>query len=104
MSEYLVAALSLLAGFLLGGFFFGGLWWTVRSLLTSQRPALWLFASMVTRVSVTLTGFYFTGGTEWKRWLACLIGFVVARGVINRLSRATKAGTIDQTRKARYAP
>ena len=30
MNEFLILAVALAAGLLLGAFFFGGLWWTVR--------------------------------------------------------------------------
>ena len=104
MSEYLSCALALAAGFLLGAFFFGGLWWTVRKGLTSQHPALWFFASMLTRTSVTLAGFYLVGGEEWPRWLACLIGFVLARIFIKRLTTPSSERQTSATRQARYAP
>lgn len=104
MSEYMTSALSLLAGLLLGSVFFGGLWWTVRALVTTQRPALLLLTSVVIRVGITLVGFYFVGGTEWKRWLACLVGFVLARFAVSWLSRTKSERSVGRTRKARYAP
>jgi F1F0 ATPase subunit 2 len=87
MADFLSLAPALLGGGLLGGFFFGGLWWTVRKGLASQSPVLWFFGGMMLRMSVTLVGFYYVGGEDWRRWLACLIGFVVARHVVNRLIR-----------------
>ena len=44
-----------------------------------ERPALWFFGSMLLRTSVTLAGFYFVGREDWQRWLLCLLGFVLAR-------------------------
>jgi F1F0 ATPase subunit 2 len=41
----------------LGATFFGGLWWTVLHAASSRRPALWLVASFVVRMTVALTGF-----------------------------------------------
>ena len=61
MNEFLTLALALAAGLLLGAFFFGGLWWTVRKGVSSQRPALWFFGSMLLRMSIALAGFYFVG-------------------------------------------
>ena len=61
MNEVLVLAPALAAGLLLGAFFFGGLWWTVIKGVSSPRPALWFFTSMLLRMSVTLAGFYFVG-------------------------------------------
>ena len=54
MSDILAVALALSAGALLGAFFFGGLWWTVQKGVTSERPTLWFFGSLVTRTGVTL--------------------------------------------------
>ena len=70
MNEVLVLAPPLAAGLLLGAFFFGGLWWTVIKGVSSPRPALWFFTSMLLRMSVTLAGFYFVG----RRGLAAMVG------------------------------
>jgi heme A synthase len=37
---------------LLGVIFFGGLWWTVRKGLSSKRPALCFFGSLLLRTSM----------------------------------------------------
>ena len=59
MNEVLVLATALAAGLLLGAFFFGGLWWTVRRGVSSPRPALWFFGSMLLRMSVDPVGILF---------------------------------------------
>jgi F1F0 ATPase subunit 2 len=82
MHELLFLAPPLAAGLLLGAFFFGGLWWTVIKGVSSQRPALWFFGSMLLRMNVTLAGFYFVARESWKLWLPCLLGFVLARVVV----------------------
>jgi len=82
MHELLSLAPPLAAGLLLGAVFFGGLWWTVIKGVSSQRPALWFFGSMLLRMNVTLAGFYFVCRESWERWLSCLLGFVVARVVV----------------------
>ena len=64
MNEPLGLASALVAGVLLGAFFFGGLWWTVRKGLSSKRAALWFLGSMLLRMSVALTGFYFVSGRQ----------------------------------------
>lgn len=79
--------LSLLAGGALGAFFFGGLWWTVRRGLAASQPALWMLSSALLRVGVALAGFYGVAGGDWRRLVACLIGFVVARQITLRLTR-----------------
>ena len=78
-NETLALALSCLAGGGLGTIFVGGLWWTVRKGVLLAQPALWFFGSLLLRTGVVLAGFYFVGRSDWKRLLACLLGFVVAR-------------------------
>ena len=46
------------------------------------------FGSILLRMSITLVGFYFVGHENWKRWLLCLLGFVLARLVVQRLTRS----------------
>jgi F1F0 ATPase subunit 2 len=87
MNETLTLTLALAAGGALGVMFFGGLWWTVRKALVSKRAALWFLGSMILRTSLVLTGFYFVGGGHWKKLVACLVGFIVARHVVTRLAR-----------------
>lgn len=87
MNGFLFLAPPLAAGIVLGAFFFGGLWWTVAKGVSSPRPALWFFGSMLLRLSVTLAGFYVVGRDDWQRWLSCLLGFVVARIVVRWLTR-----------------
>ncbi len=87
MTDFLSLAPALVAGGLLGGFFFAGLWWTIRKGLVSQSPVLWFFGGMMLRMGITLAGFYYAGGEDWRRWLSCLTGFFVARHVVNRLVR-----------------
>ncbi len=77
---------SLLIGGLLGVVFFGGLWWTVQHAMSSERAALWLFGSLLLRTGIVLGGFYLTCGDDWQRWLAALLGFVMARLVVTRIT------------------
>lgn len=81
-------SLAGLAGLVLGAWFFGGLWWTLRRSLLSDRAALWLLGSLLLRVGVTLAGFHLAGGGQWQRLLACLAGFVLARMLVLRMTRA----------------
>jgi F1F0 ATPase subunit 2 len=76
-----------IAGGLLGAIFFGGLWWTVRKGVSSPRPALWFFVSMLLRMVIAVCGFYFVAGGRWERMLACLVGFLLARFIVIRLTR-----------------
>jgi F1F0 ATPase subunit 2 len=76
--------LALLAGMVLGVFFFAGLWWTVRKGLVAANPALWFLGSFLLRTAVTLTGFYMVVANDWRRLLAVLVGFVLARALLTR--------------------
>ena len=76
---FLILALALVAGQVLGAIFFGGLWWTVRNGLSAKQPALWFLGSMLLRMGIVLTGFYFIGRGHWQRLVLCLLGFVIAR-------------------------
>jgi F1F0 ATPase subunit 2 len=86
-----VLALAFLSGVLLGAIFFGGLWWTVRRGLLSPIPALWFSASSLIRIGVALGGFYTVSQGEWRRLLACLLGFFLARIVVMQASRKLAA-------------
>ncbi len=90
MNETLTLVLAWVAGGTLGAIFFGGLWWTVRKGVASSCPALWFLGSMVLRMSIALTGFYFIGRGQWERLLLCLLGFVMARLVVMWLSRTSR--------------
>ena len=77
---------ALVAGALLGAIFFGGLWWTVGKVVSSKHPALLVFTSLLLRMTVTLTCFYFVASGHWERLLACLLGFLIARLIVRRLT------------------
>ena len=89
MNETLTLVLALVTGVLLGVMFFGGLWWTVRKGVSSERPALWFLGSLLLRTIITVTGFYFVARGDWQRLLMCLLGFVIARPIVTRLTRAS---------------
>lgn len=93
MNDYLVLFASLLAGILLGAIFFGGLWWTVRKGLISNHPAMWFLGSTLLRLSIALAGFYFISQGDWRKLLACLLGFFIARVMVTRLTRTTTEGS-----------
>lgn len=88
MTETQHVMIAVIAGVVIGAFFFGGLWWTVRQGLASRYAALWFTAGLLVRMSVTLTGFYYIGRDHWPRLLACLLGFIVARVAVMRLTGA----------------
>lgn len=90
MNEVLSLAFALAAGILLGAFFFGGLWWTVRQGVSTKRPGLWFFGSLLLRTCIVVLGFYFILGDNWMRLLAGLLGFIVARLIVTRLTRVAQ--------------
>jgi F1F0 ATPase subunit 2 len=92
MNDIAELSIVLPAGFLLGAFFFGGLWWTVQKGLTSQNPVLWFFGSTLLRTGVAVAGFYFASHGDWRKFVLCLLGFIIARVVVTRLTRTTSKG------------
>lgn len=90
MTETLGLTFALIAGIVLGALFFGGLWWTVRHGISAKQPALWFFGSLLLRTSIVLLGFYFVMGDDWQRLLAGLLGFVIARIIVTRLTRTAE--------------
>ena len=104
MNDTLTWALAGLAGGLLGAIFFGGLWWTVRQGVSSSRPALWFLGSGLLRTSIVLAGFYFVSGSQWKRLVACLVGFIIARVVVTWLTRSSGETQTRPVQEVSHAP
>ena len=104
MNDFLILALELVAGLLLGAIFFGGLWWTVRKGIASRYAALWFLTSMLTRMGIVLAGFYFVGHGDWRRLASCLLGFIVARFAVMRLTRPSVEQQNSATKEASHAP
>lgn len=104
MNDTLALVLAWIAGAALGAVFFGGLWWTVRKSLASAKPALWVFGSLLLRMGITMTGFYFVSGGDWQRLLVCLLGFVMARQIVTRLTRLPEEVQTRQSQEVRHAP
>lgn len=87
MIEQILTACALFAGVLIGLLFFGGLWWTVQKAMSSRQPGLLFAASFLLRTVLTLAAFYLVGCGSWQRLLLCLIGFVLGRILVKRLSK-----------------
>jgi len=104
MNETLTLVLAWMAGVGLGAIFFGGLWWTVRKGVSSKRPALWFSGSLLLRMSIALAGLYFVSGGRWERLLLCLLGVVMARQVLIRLTRPSRDNQDRPTQEASHAP
>jgi len=104
MNESLMMALAWGVGAVLGVVFFGGLWWTVRKSLYSKRPALWIFGSLMLRLSIVAAGFYLFSGRHWGRLLLCLLGFIAARSGVIRLTRPSGQDQTGPAQEATHAP
>ena len=87
MNEGLSLSFALIAGILLGAVFFGGLWWTVRQAVTSKWVAFWFLGSSMLRTCIVLFGFYLVSGGNWKSLSVGVLGFVIARLIVIRLTR-----------------
>ena len=77
---------ALLEGILIGLVFFGGLWWTVRKGVMSAHPASLFLGSLVLRTTITVGAFYFISMGGWRPLIICLIGFVMGRMLVVRLT------------------
>ena len=103
MNDTVSLVLAVVTGVLLGALFFGGLWWTVQKGVPSKRSALWFFGSLLLRTSIALAGFYFMARGHWERLLLCLLGFIMARLIVTRLTQmAEKPPYVAQ--EASHAP
>ena len=87
MSETSAIILAMLAGSLLGTVFFGGLWWTIQRSVRSNGPALLFGCSFLIRTFLAVAGFYFVSRGDWRRLLACMFGFLLARIFVTRMTR-----------------
>ena len=88
MTETLSLILALVTGISLGAIFFGGLWWTVRKAFSSNHLALWFLGSLVLRTCLVMAGFYFVARGRWEPLPVSLVGFLVARLLVTRFTRA----------------
>ena len=104
MSDPLTLLLAWMVGGAIGALFFGGLWWTVRRAVSANQPALWIFGSLLLRTSVALAGFYVVSGHHLDRLLLCLLGFVMARLLVTRLTRSSGETERRPTQEAKHAP
>lgn len=104
MNETLTLLLAGGTGLLLGAIFFGGLWWTVRKGVASERVALWFLGSILLRTSVVLLGFYFILGDNWQKLVAGLLGFIIARLIVTRLTRPAGVPPTRPAAETRHAP
>jgi F1F0 ATPase subunit 2 len=86
MTDFIRMGIALASGVLIGGIFFGGLWWTIQKGASIKRPALWFLGSLLLRMGITLGCFYFIAHGHWERLLVCLLGFLIGRFIVTRLT------------------
>jgi len=84
MNDLMPLTLAALGGAALGAAFYGGLYWTIRRGIRSTTPALWFSGSLLLRTALVLVGFYAISGGDWRRLVACLPGFLLARVAVTR--------------------
>ncbi len=104
MSEIFASALTLFLGAGLGAIFFGGLWWTVGKAVTARAPAAWFLGSLISRMGLTLIGFYWASTGGIARLLFCLLGFMLARQMVMWFTRLPKESTLCDAQGATRAP
>ena len=105
MSDALDLIPALGFGCVLGMLYFAGLWWTIRRGVESKAPAAWFFASLVLRMTGVVLGFFVVAQGHWQKFVACLVGFMMVRFIMEkRLSRATSAGFTSIRKGAAFAP
>ena len=104
MIETVALALALVAGLVLGAIFFGGLWWTIGRGVASDRPALWFFGSLLSRMCIVLVGFFLIARTHrWQSLVSCLVGFIVARLIVTWLTRSRGGDRPHSVQSASHA-
>ena len=96
MYEMVTLVPALMGGVALGILFFGGLWWTVQKGVHSERPASWFFTSFLLRTTLVMAGLYYISSGHWPRLLVCLLGCIIGRLIVMRLSRLQKSGNEAQ--------
>lgn len=83
-STLLSCILALIAGIGLGFFYFGGLWLTIQRLPDTRSPALFMVGSFLTRLILTLLGFFIVMHGSWARLTICVIGLLLTRTLVVR--------------------
>ena len=66
---------------------------TTAALALCVFVAVPFFGSLLLRTSITVTGFILVARGHWERLLVCLLGFVMARLVVTRLTRTAEKPT-----------
>lgn len=103
MPELVHDIIALVLGLLLGAIFFGGLWWTVQKMHTTKSPALLFLGSLLVRMTIILLGIYAISVGHWERMIVALVGIVIARFIVLRVTKDREGGVQPSTPE-RHAP
>ena len=101
MNETFLTVLSPLAGLVIGILFYGGLWFTVSRVLSAKHPGLLFAASSLVRTAFVVAAMWWVSQGGGARLALCLLGFVAARPLVFRLTRAlprSDAKTVEEPR------
>ena len=80
LNSLVILIMMFALGALIAGVYLSSLWLTVQRISRGRHPALWLVSSLVVRMGLLLTAFYFiVSDGHWERLLAALAGFVILR-------------------------
>jgi len=77
--------LAAAGGLLLGLLFFGGLQWTIHAFIHSRHPETMAYFSSIARTLIAALGIALLGGHSALRIGAVLVGFVIAKPLIDHL-------------------
>lgn len=80
-----------LAGAGIGLVFFSGLWFTVQGIVRKKQAGLILALSFTLRMGLVGISFYLLMGHDWQRLVALAMGFTLARVVMIRRIRRSRA-------------
>jgi len=96
--------LSLGTGAILGFIYFFGLWVTLKRLPQQKNPGLLMLFSLIGRLALVLSGFYFIMlFTGWQGLLAALLGLTLVRIILKRRLGPEPISTIQDTRKGKQS-
>ena len=99
MEGYLMLAVMALCGGILGWLYFWGLLKTMEWVTREKsRVNLVMLASFLGRAGLLMAAFFVLGGSDWRRLVALVLGFLVARGIMVR--RLKPPATDRQNRSA----
>jgi F1F0 ATPase subunit 2 len=103
MSEIVYSILTLFTGIITGVMFYGGLWYTVQKIVSSKMPALWVIGSFLIRVGITLLVFYYISFNRWQWLPVCLVGFIIARFLVSRITKSAQKNPFTFKKEVNHA-